>query len=123
MTALEGRITRLELMLQGLQGQLVSLAGQVAQLQGASRQGPVVTTPGGGGDGGGGAFKCQPAASIAGGGGGTADVYTTVSGASVLFVTGASIFNPYLSATTAGRVLTLGRNPDGSFQIYGQSCT
>jgi len=109
-------------MLQGLQMQLVSLAGQVAQLQGASRQGPVVTTPGGGSGGVGGAFICQAIPSIAGGGSGTADVYFVVGGTQTLFAAGALIWNIYGSATTAGRACTLGQNPDGSFLIFGQSC-
>jgi hypothetical protein len=122
-TALEGRIERLELALSRLQIQLNGVAGQLTQVQTQARQGPVVTTPGGGGDGGGGAFKCTPAAAIAGGGSGTADVYSTVSGSSVLVAAGATVINPYLTATIAGRILTLGRNPDGTYQIYGQSCT
>jgi len=122
-TALEGRITRLELMLQQLQGQLVSLAGQVAQLQGASRQGPVVTTPGGSGGGGAGAFVCLSIPAIAAGGFGTADVYSVSGGATVVATTGATIYNEYNSPTTAGRVCTLCANSDGTYVIYGQSCT
>jgi hypothetical protein len=50
-------------------------------------------------------------------------IYTQYAGIGVVPVETATIFNPYISATTAGRLCTLVRNSDGSYWIYGQSCT
>lgn len=78
---------------------------------------------GGGSSSSGGAFYCNSIPALAGGATGTGDVYQRNGGSNVLFATGATIYNPYASATTAGRVCTLGLNPDGTFTIYAQSCT
>jgi hypothetical protein len=127
MTALEARIVRLELALSFAQTQIATLSGQTANLAGQARQATGVGSYSPGTDSGTGgtaaAFICQAIPAIAGGASGTADVYQRISGAETLVVTAATIWNSYASATTAGRRCTLCRNPDGSFTVYGQSCT
>jgi hypothetical protein len=49
-------------------------------------------------------------------------VYQINAGGNVLFKAGATIWNALNSPTTAGRVCTLGQNPDGTFMIFSQSC-
>jgi hypothetical protein len=112
---LERRMAHLERRLGQIDSKATQAGQSVAQVWG---------NPGGGGSGGGGggAFECLSIPAIAAGGFGTADVYQMTGGTSVLFATGATIWNPYLSATTAGRICTLCQNPDGSFMVYGQSC-
>jgi hypothetical protein len=78
-------------------------------------------------------YVCAPAGSIAaatgapGAGGSpamtTADVYVISGGTYVLQTASATVYNAMLSATTAGRVLVLGLNPDGTYTAISQSCT
>jgi hypothetical protein len=112
---LERRMAHLERRLGQIDSKATQAGQSVAQVWGS---------PGGGGSGGGGggAFRCIIPA-IAGGASGTANVYQVVGGSTVLFATGATIWNPYNDATTSGRPCTLNQNPDGSFLIYGQGCS
>jgi hypothetical protein len=110
-------------MLTQAQAQLATLTGQTAALETQGRQSTGPTWGMGGGGGGTCAFICQSIPAIGGGGSGTGDVYQLTGGSQALFATGATIWNPYASATTAGRRCTLAQNPDGSFLVYGQSCT
>jgi hypothetical protein len=121
MTSLEARIVRLELALARAQMQIATLTGQIGTLEAQGRQASGVSY-GSGGGGGGGAFVCLSIPAIAAGGSGTADVYSVSGGATVLATSGATIYNEYNSATTAGRVCTLCANADGTYIIYGQSC-
>jgi hypothetical protein len=83
-------------------------------------------------------FYCNLAASISGFSGtwtggsspsslapgtGTADVYQNQAGALVKVASGATINNFYKSPTTAGQVLKVTPNGDGTFDIDDQSCT
>jgi hypothetical protein len=113
---LERRMAHLERRLGQIDSKSTQAAQSVAQVWGS---------PGGGGGTAGGpaGFECLSIPAIGAGGSATADVYQMVRGTSVLFATGATIWNPYLSATTAGRICTLAQNSDGSFMILGQSCT
>jgi hypothetical protein len=122
MTALEARIVRLELMLTLAQQRIATLGGQTAALEGQNRQSAGPAWNLGGSGGGTGAFWCNNPG-IAGNSSGIADVYQINGGTNVLFAAGATIWNLYPSPTTAGRACTLGQNPDGTFMIFGQSCT
>jgi hypothetical protein len=117
MTNNEQRIFRLERELQAANELLRQLRDAVAQLK-QQQYG----LEGGGGGGGGGApgiFLATPAGSIAAGGTSSEAITQSWDGASVGTHT---VRNPYGVATTAGRVLTLGKNPDGSYTIIGQTC-
>jgi hypothetical protein len=91
-------------------------------------QQPVGTTTGGGG-----MFYCAPSSVIAAasgvpgsgipGGPQTANVYSITGGTYSLVASGASIYNPMLSATTGGRVLVVAANGDGTYTAVSQSCT
>jgi hypothetical protein len=116
------RLLEAERLIMELRARLASIEQRVAE--NTQSVGKVWGLPsGGGGGGGGGAFYCPSIPAIAGGASGTGDVYLLNAGSGVLVVTGATIYNPYASATTAGRICTLGLNPDGSYLIFGQSCT
>jgi hypothetical protein len=123
MTFAENRIVRLELMVTRLQQQIATLQGQAAALEGQARQSNGVAYNWGGGGGVGGDFVCQSIPAIAGGASGTGNVYLRNATGLVLVTTGATIWNEYASATTAGRKCTLAQNVDGSYSILGQSCT
>jgi hypothetical protein len=114
---LEMRVWRLEKLVQRLGLDVAKLADEVARL----RQQRFAEQGGGGGGGGGapGIFLATPAGSIAAGGTSSEAITQSWDGASAGTHT---IRNPYGSATTAGRVLTLGKNPDGSYTIIGQTC-
>jgi hypothetical protein len=117
MTNDEQRIFRLERELQAANELLRQLRDAVAQLK---QQQYGLEGGGGGGDGGApGIFLATPAGSIAAGGTSSEAITQSWDGASAGTHT---IRNPYGSATTAGRVLTLGKNPDGSYTIIGQTC-
>jgi hypothetical protein len=77
---------------------------------------------GGGGSSGGGAFVVLSPPAIAAGGFGVMDVYSVSGGATVLATTGATVYNEYNSPVAAGKVITLCRNNDGTYIVYGQSC-
>lgn len=82
-------------------------------------------------------WYCNPSGSIAGFSGswtggsspslspgtGTADVYQNQGGSLVKVASGATINNFYNSATTAGQVLKVEPNGDGTYDIIDQSCT
>lgn len=117
------RILEAERLIMDLRARVASLEQRIAQVGqsvGAVWSGQ---TGGSGGGGGGGAFICLSIPAIAGGTFGNADVYLLTGGSPGLYAPGAVIWNGYASATTAGRKCTLGMNPDGSFLIFGQSCT
>jgi ABC-type Fe3+-hydroxamate transport system substrate-binding protein len=114
------RLQEAERLIMELRARLASIEQRVAE--NTQSVGKVWGLPSGGsGGGGGGAFYCPSIPAIAGGASGTGNVYLAPSG--TLLVTGATIWNPYANATTAGRICTLGANPDGSYLIFGQSCT
>ena len=130
MSWIESQLQVLTQRVETLYRQVISLADQIkAANQGlrASYQQPTNTTSGGGG-----MYYCAPSGSIAAAsgapGGGTlssttANVYKITSGAYSLVASGATIYNPMLSATTAGRVLAVADNGDGTYTAISQSCT
>jgi ABC-type Fe3+-hydroxamate transport system substrate-binding protein len=116
------RLMEAERLIMELRARLASIEQRVAE--NTQSVGKVWGLPSGGGSGGGGgAFYCPSIPAIAGGGSGVADVYLLAGGSTVLVTAGATIYNGYASATTAGRRCTLSRNNDGTYLIYGQSCT
>lgn len=75
----------------------------------------------GGGGGGGGGFYCPSIPAIAGGASdSTGDVYDGGSG--TLVASGATIWNRYSNATTAGRICTLAVCANGEYLILAQDC-
>jgi hypothetical protein len=117
MTNDEQRLFRLERELQAANELLKQLRDAVAQLK---QQQYGLEGGGGGGGGGDGIFYATPGSSIAANSTGSYTVSQSWDGTSIGTKT---IRNRYASATTASKVLTLGRNPDGTFTILGQSCT
>jgi hypothetical protein len=116
---LEMRVLRLEGLVQRLKADVDKLRDEVARL----RQQRFAEQGGGGGGGGGaaGIFNATPAGSIAAGATSSETVTQSWDGASVGTKT---IRNSNAnSATTAGRKLILGKNPDSSYTIIGQDCT
>jgi hypothetical protein len=119
MTNDEQRLFRLERDLQAIDEAIRQLKNAVAQL----KQQDYALQGGGGGGGGGaaGIFNATPAGSIAAGATSSETVTQSWDGASVGTKT---IRNSNAnSATTAGRKLILGKNPDSSYTIIGQDCT
>ena len=52
------------------------------------------------------------------------DVYQLIGGAYTKIATGATVYNPYLSATAAAaKVITVAPNGDGTYTLLGESCT
>jgi len=101
-----------------------------AALQGVrgTYQQPTTSTSGGGG-----VFFCAPGSSIAAASGvpGTGTP-SSISGVSIYQISGGvyslvtasgSVFNPMLAATTAGHVLAVSLNSDGTYSAISQSCT
>ena len=116
------RLLEAERLIMELRARLAALEQRVAEVsQSTGKVWGAVGSAGSGG-GGAGAYVCLSIPAIPGGGMGTADVFTVVGGATVTETAGATIYNEYNSATTAGRVCTLAKCPDGSFIILGQSC-
>jgi hypothetical protein len=81
-----------------------------------------------------GVFYCAPGSAIGGasgvpgvgapGGPVAANVYAINAGAYTLVATGADVYNAMVSATTAGRVLAVAQNADGTtYTAIAQSCT
>ena len=116
------RILEAERLIMDLRARMASLEQRLAEV-GQSAGKLWGTASGNGGGGGAGAFYCPSIPAIAGGATGTGNVYLINSGGGVLVASGATIVNPYASATTAGRACTLCQNPDGTYMVYGQSCT
>ena len=116
------RIYEIERRLEELSRTLADVATNATQ---AAQSAAMVWGDLGGGGGGGavGAYYCNSIPAIAGLGHGTGDVYKMVGGSGVLLVSGATIYNMYASATTAGRVCTLADCGDGTYLILAQSCT
>jgi hypothetical protein len=114
---LEMRVWRLEDLAKQLKADVDKLRDEVARL----RQQRFAEQGGGGGGGGGapGIFLATPAGSIAAGGTSSEAITQSWDGASAGTHT---VRNPYGVATTAGRVLTLGKNPDGSYTVLAQTC-
>jgi hypothetical protein len=114
---LEMRVWRLEKLVQRLGLDVAKLADEVARL----RQQRFAEQGGGGGGGGtAGIFLATPSGSIAASGGTSSEAITqSWDGASAGTHT---VRNPYGVATTAAKVLTLGKNPDGSYTILAQTC-
>lgn len=120
---LEARFERLLLDNQDLRRKLTQALQQIRDLQAKPAALSGLTTavyeavsPGGG-----------IAAASAGPGGGTpgmasCTVYKLVSGAYVSIGT-ADVYNPYLDAVGASKVITVGPNGDGSYTVLGESCT
>ncbi len=111
---LEGRFERLRLELQDTQRKLTQALQQIRET-GARYTGPSgasATT----------VWEIPGGVAIAAGGSATADVYVLIAGASTLYAAGATIYNPYGSATTSGKALTVGANGDGTFTVAAQSC-
>jgi hypothetical protein len=116
------RLMEAERLIMELRARLASLEQRVSE--NTQSVGKVWGLPSGGSGGGSSnAFVCISIPAIAGGASGTADVYVVIGGSTSLWTAGATIWNAYASATTAGRRCTLGLNPDGSYLIFGQSCT
>ena len=115
---LESRFEQLRLDLAAAQAQIAALATQIAGLQqGGSGQGQT--------GGGAGVYEVPGGGVIAAGGsvtGQTVYALTGGNGTSIAIATNATVFNTYGVATTAGKALTLGQNPDGTFTVLGQSC-
>jgi hypothetical protein len=115
---LEARFERLLLDLASIQAQVANLQTQVAGLQqGGSGQGQqgggtgVYEIPGGVAIGANSYVTGQTVYALTGG-----------NGTSTAVSANAVVFNVYGVATTAGKALTLGQNPDGTFTVLGQSC-
>jgi hypothetical protein len=115
------RLQEAERLIMDLKARMAALEQKVMEL-GQSTGKLWGVSQGGGGGGGGGAFVAITPA-IGAGGFATVDVSQLIAGNFVTVYPGATIYNPYLSSTTAGRIVTLCQNPDQSFTIYGQSCT
>ncbi len=119
---------RVEGMVRDMRTMWQQIKAALQQVRGAYSNGPANQ-----GSSGGGVYWCAPSGSIAAasgvpgtgapGGPVTANVYQMQSGAYVLVATSANIYNGMLSATTAGRVLAVCANGDGSYSAPGQSCS
>ncbi len=119
---------RVEGMVRDMRTMWQQIKAALQQVRGAYSQGPTNQ-----GSSGGGMYYCAPAGSIPAasgvpgvgtpGGPTTANVYKITSGAYVLVASSASIYNAMLSATTAGRVLTVADNGDGTYTAVSQSCS
>jgi hypothetical protein len=106
---------------------LPQLRGTQQGIRGLYQQPTTTTTTAGG------MFYCAPSNAIgaasgvpgagAPGGPQTANVYSISGGAYSLVTSGANVYNAMLSATTAGRVLVVAANGDGTYTAVSQSCT
>jgi hypothetical protein len=105
---------------------LPQLRGTQQGIQGTYQQ-PVQTTTSGGG-----MYYCAPGGSIAAASGtpaaagtpgsGNAAIYALTGGVYSVHAASATVYNPMLSATTAGRVLAVADNGDGTYTAIAQSC-
>lgn len=112
---LEGRFERLRLDIQAMQQQIKTALQQIQSAQ----QIPVSS----GNSGSGGIFEYPGTAAIGAGSAITgASVYSLVGGTSTLVTATAKIYNIYQAGTTAGKSVTVGLNPDGSYIVIAQSC-
>ncbi len=119
---------RVEGMVRDMRTMWQQIKAALQQVRGAYSNGPTNQ-----GSSGGGMYYCAPSGSIPAasgvpGVGGlafpqTANVYKITSGAYVLVASSASIYNAMLSGTTAGRVLAVAANGDGTYTAVSQSCS
>jgi hypothetical protein len=129
---IENRLYALEQRVEYLMRLLQDLLPQLRSAQQNARNAFAQWNPGGG-SGGASVYVCVLGAALpagtapAGGAPGSLAAQTIYriadGGASYTTVGTATVYNPYLSAGTSGRIVTVIPNPDGSYTAIGQSCT